>query len=133
MRVPAYLPKPVEILIYNWQQRLQTKGSLYPSLTIAQGQNTGYGGLRAECTECGHRGEVPFHKTRRPSSTPIVNLLQALVCTSCRKKGPPAARILGLAAPQFNISVDGPDECDHEEAVVELTSELNSDELDQEP
>ena len=132
MRVPAYLPKHVEILIYNWQQRLQTKGSLHPSPTVAQGQNTGYGGLRVECTECGHSADVPWHNIRRPVSTPIANLLQALVCTSCRKKGPPAARILGLAAPQFDISVDGPDECDHEEAVVELTSELNSDQLDHE-
>ena len=75
---------------------------------------------------------MPWHNIRRPVSTPIANLLQALVCTSCRKKGPPAARILGLAAPQFDISVDGPDECDHEEPVVELTSELNSDQLDHE-
>lgn len=97
MRVPAYLPKPAEIFIYNWQQRLQTKGPLHPSPSIAQVQMVGYDTLRAECTECGHRGEVPFHKIHRPSSTPIADLLPALICTRCGQKGPPTATIRGVA------------------------------------
>ena len=133
MPVPAYLPKPVEILIYNWQQRLQTKGSLGPSPSIAQGQKVGYDTLRVKCTECGHRGEAPLQEIRRRSSTLIADLLPALICTRCGQEGPPVVQIRGVAPAIAILIFHPPDKCDHEEPVEELTLELNSEELDQEP
>ena len=123
--------KATEILIDDWHARIKTNRSLLPSPTIAQAQMANRGSVLAHCTACAHRGEVPFQKIHRPSSTLIADLLPALICTNCGRKGPPAVQIRGVAFQPIEVRIP-PDQWDREEPVAEIILRLNPEELDQE-
>ena len=65
--------------------------------TIAQAQAAQYDWLIVSCAHCGRTAHVAFNVIRRPPATPIAELLPALICTSCGRKGPPTATIRRLA------------------------------------
>jgi hypothetical protein len=98
LRPPLIEPPEVkEITLQEWNQQLKESGPLLPGPTIAQAQTAQYRSLVAECTHCNRIAHVPFESIRRPPATPIADLLQALICTRCGQKGPPTAKIRGVA------------------------------------
>lgn len=98
LRPPLYTPaEENEITLQELTRQLKESDPLLPGPTIAQAQAAQFGSLIVECAGCGRAAHVPFESIRRPPATPIADLLPALICTRCGQKGPPAAKIRGVA------------------------------------
>jgi hypothetical protein len=98
LRPPLYTPaEENEITLQELTRQLKESDPLLPGPTIAQAQTAQYGWLIVECAGCGRTAHVRFESIRRPPATPIADLLPALICTRCGQKGPPAAKIRGVA------------------------------------
>ena len=98
-------PQEAKIAIEDWQHRLTTKGPLHPAPTIAQAQQARHGLLIVSCAHCKRTENVPLDAVRRPPDTSLADLLPALICTRCRRKGPPTAIIRGLAPDPIEITL----------------------------
>ena len=94
-----------KIAIEDWQHRLTTKGPLHPAPTIAQAQQAQHGTLIVSCAHCKRTEHVPLDAIRRPPDTSLADLLPALICTRCGRKGPPTAIIRGLAPDPIVITL----------------------------
>jgi hypothetical protein len=86
-----------EFVIQDWNQRVKSNGPLCPGPTIQQARTAQYDWLIVDCAGCGRIAHLPFELIRRAPATPIADLLPALICTRCGQKGPPAAKIRGVA------------------------------------
>ena len=86
-----------KIAIEEWQHRLKTNGPLNPAPTIAQAQAAQYDWFIVSCAHCERTAHVAFNTIRRPPDTSLADLLPALICTRCGRKGPPTATIRRLA------------------------------------
>ena len=98
-------PQEAKIAIEDWQHRLNTGGPFHPAPTIAQAQQAQHGTLIVSCVHCERTVHVPLDAIGRPPDTSLADLLPALICTRCRRKGPPTAIIRGLAPDPIEINL----------------------------
>ena len=78
---------------------------LNPAPTIAQAQAAQYDWLIVSCAHCERTVHVPLDAIRRPPDTSLADLLPALICKSCGRKGPPTATVRGLAPDPIVINL----------------------------